>query len=117
VTDCQHDYIYCSPLFDVQSLDESLSHRRSPAHRLRDTLDDPETALVKARDKVRLSRWIGTLPHALKVVAQAVMTGETQASLARRLGLTEAAISKRMKRLALFGRTDLADLRASPLLH
>lgn len=117
MTDYQHDYIYCSALPDTRSLDQALADPASPAHRLKETADDPETALIRKRDLNRIAAWMASLPASLREVAEAALRDETQAAVAKRLGLTEAAISKRMKKLLKMGRHGLGDLRASPLLH
>ncbi len=117
MTDYQHDYIYCSALPDTRSLDRALTDPKSSVHKLRDTSDDPEAALLVKLDLDRIAAWMATLPPDLRDVAEAALREETQAALAKRLGLTEAAISKRMKRLIKLGGRSLSDLRRSPLLH
>lgn len=110
------DFAYINPLLE-SSFDVGVAEPSSPLHRITDGEDDPETALIKAQDHAQLSRWVEGLPPDLKIAAGAALTGETQASMARRLNLTEAAISKRMSRLRARGLKDLKSLRRSPILH
>jgi DNA-directed RNA polymerase specialized sigma24 family protein len=112
-----HDYIFCSSLLPVQSLDAELKDRQSPLHRYRDPAESPLDALLKKRDRLRLSAWVEGLPAPLAAVARGLMRGETQASLALRLGISEPAVTKRLKRLIRLGQRQLADLRRSPILN
>jgi hypothetical protein len=109
-------YIYCSPLLPVLSLDAVLATGNSPVHLYTDTADPADIALIKRFHANRLRAWVRELPADLAVIAGGILCGETQASLARLLGLSEVAISKRVARLARKGRVQLADLRRSPLL-
>lgn len=110
------DYIYCSPLLPVRSLDAVLADRRSPFWHYRDPGDSPERALGKKLDLQRLYGWLGRLPPDLAQVAAGLMRGETQAHLARQLGISEAAVSKRVQRLGKLGRVHLRGLHKSWLL-
>jgi DNA-binding NarL/FixJ family response regulator len=117
VTYYNHDFIYCSSLLPVQSLDAALSDPESGTRHMRDPADSPEDNLIKFRDRDRLHGWLAGLPPRLAETARLLMAGETQASIARRLRLTEAAISKRIAKIRVRGNAELADLRNSPLLH
>lgn len=117
MTDYQNGYIYCSALPETRSLDQELTTSKSSVHQLTDTVDSPESALLRKDDLDRLAEWMLGLPAPLRAVAEAVVREETQASVAKRLGLSEAAVSKRMKRLLELGRETLPELRQSCLLH
>jgi DNA-directed RNA polymerase specialized sigma24 family protein len=110
------DFIYCSPLLPVESLDRELGNRLSPLHRYADPDDSPELALIKKLDCERLHLWAVQLPADLAAVAPAILRGETQAAIARRLGISEPAVTKRLARLVRSGSRQLGDLRHSPLL-
>lgn len=111
------DYIYCSPFLPVQSLDALLSNPDAKLGEFRDPAESPEDALIKKRDVDRLHHWLTRLHPRLAVVAKLLMAGQTQAAIARKLHLTEAAISKRIARIRQQGLSDLFDLRESPLLQ
>ena len=49
-------------------------------------------------------------------VAMALVNGDTQAAIAKRLKLSEPAITKRVLRILAVGRAELGDLRGSPIL-
>lgn len=110
------DLIYCSPLLPVASLDAELANRKSPLFQYRDPADSPEEAMIKARDYDRLHRWARDLPPDLSLVARGMLRGETQASIARSIGISEPAVVKRLARIGAAGKRQLRDLRASPLL-
>lgn len=110
------DYIYCSSLLPVLSLEAAMASASFPAHRYVDPADPADIALIKRLDAGRLRAWAHALPADLAVIALGILRGETQASLARLLGLSDAAISKRMARLTRKGRIQLGKLRRSPLL-
>ena len=110
------DSIYCSGLLPVLSIEAIERERGKPLPDRSDPADNPETKLLLKRDLSRLTNWVRGLPRDLADVAGALLAGDSQAAIARRLMLSEAAITKRMKRIAKIGRIDLADLRWSPLL-
>jgi DNA-directed RNA polymerase specialized sigma24 family protein len=117
LADYQQGYAYCSPFLDVQSLDQHLAWAESPVLDIVDPEPDPETALLRSQDLAVIDRWIARLPPGRQRLAIALMRGETQAEVARDEGVTEAAISKRMKALVAQGLRDLGDLRHSVLLN
>jgi DNA-directed RNA polymerase specialized sigma24 family protein len=112
----ERDYIYCSPLLPVQSLECELTDRRSNLYSIADCGDPADVALIKKLDRRRLRRWVGQLPAPLQVVAWGILRGETQAALARALGISEPAVKKRLDRISELARRQLRDLRRSPLL-
>lgn len=105
--------IYCSGLFQP----DSLSARADAAEALADFADNPEQALIKRQESWILTNWAEGLGAASREVARAILAGETQASLARRLGVSEAAITKRLARVTRKGREDLRMLRRAALLR
>lgn len=111
------DYIYCSSLLPVASLEAVLAERGSPFRHYADQVDSPEEALTKKRDLQRFHSWLRRLPPDLFQVALGLMRGDTQAMLARQLRISEAAISKRVGRILELGRRQLLDLRHSSLLQ
>lgn len=117
MADYQQGYAYCSPFLSVLSLDAHLAWPESPVFDIPDTEDDPETALARDQDLTFLNAWIGSRPPGQRRLAEALMRGETQVEVARREGVTEAAISKRMKALVQAGGRDLERLRRSVLMH
>ena len=116
MTGMHSDYVYCSSLLPVQSLDAYLASAEGAKREFRDPGDSPEDALIKKRDGERLHLWLNRLHPRLAAVAKLLMAGETQAAIARHLHLTEAAISKRIKNIRAIARVELADLGGSPLL-
>src|SRR4051794_32399740 len=90
------DFIYCSPLLPIESLDRELCDRQSPLYGVADPSDSPELLLLKEIDRRRLGEWVRELPAPLSAVAHAVLRGETQAGMSRALGISEPAIKKRL---------------------
>lgn len=117
MADYQQGYAYCSPFLTVQSLDQHLAWADSPVLNIIDTEPDPEAALLRSRDLAVIEKWIAKMPPGRQRLAKALMRGETQAEVARDEGVSEAAISKRMKALVAQGVRDLGDLRHSVLLN
>ena len=117
MADYHRDFIFCSSLLPVQSLDAVLAVPGNAVAAYRDPAESPEMALIRKRDRERLERWLMRLDAPLARVAQLLMLGENQASIARKLELSEAAISKRIKRIRDLGGRELADLADSPLLN
>lgn len=112
----ERDFIYCSALLPVKSLDSELSDRLSPIYSYADSSDSPELTLIKKIDRRRLRDWARQLPAPLAVVARGLLRGETQAAMSRTLGISEPAVKKRLDRLASMGKRQLRDLRYSLLL-
>ena len=110
------DSIYCSGLLPVLSIEAIERERGKPLPARADPGDDPERALIKKNDLTRFTIWVRGLPRDLAEVAIALLNGDSQAAIARRLKLSEAAITRRMRRLCAIGRVELGDLRRSPLL-
>lgn len=110
------DSIYCSGLLPVLSVEAIEKARGKPLPDRADPSDDPEMMLVKKRDRERFIAWIRWLPQPLGEVAMALVNGDNQATIARRLKLSEPAITKRVRRILVVGRTELSDLRGSPIL-
>lgn len=117
MADYQQGYAYCSPFLPVASLDAHLALPDSPVYNLVDSDYDPEMALHRAQDYRTLTNWVNALPPTLRRTVTALLRDESQATIARREGVSEAAISKRLAKLRELGRCDLASLRQSPLLH
>jgi hypothetical protein len=117
LADYQQGYAYCSPFLSVRSLDAHLAWPDSPVFDIATTEEDPHAALERAQDLAFLNRWVRSRPAGQRQLAEALMRGESQVEVARREGVTEAAISKRMKALIKAGGCDLARLRRSILLH
>lgn len=105
--------IYCSGLFEP----EPLSRRTAASESLWDPGDNPEQALIKRQESSILADWAEGLGGASRDVARALLAGETQATFARRAGISEAAVSKRVARLARQGRRDLPMLRRAALMR
>lgn len=117
MTDYHRDFIFCSPFLSVQSLDAVLALPDNLVRHYRDPADSPLDALIKKRDGERLHAWLLRLAPPLAAVARLLMAGETQASIARHLKLTEAAISKRVNRIRELGAREIFDLADTPLLN
>lgn len=117
MADYQKDYIYCSPWQSVRSLDEQMERPESSVFSLVDTEDDPETALIRAEDSAVLDDWVGDLKPRDRDLLNGVFDGDLQSDIARRQGVTEPAVSKRLKKLRARGVVDLAPLRRSILLQ
>lgn len=110
------DSIYCSGLLPVLSI-EAIEKERGKALPARaDPGDNPEQALLKKIDVDRFTAWVRGLPRDLAEVGIALLNGDSQAAIARRLKLSEAAITKRMRRIGVIGRAQIADLRRSQIL-
>lgn len=110
------DSIYCSGLLPVLSIEAIEAQRGKPLPDRTDPADNPESNLIKKRDAERFAAWVRELPRELSDVATGVLNGDSQAAIARRLHVSEPAITKRMRRIAVIGRDELGDLRASPML-
>ena len=117
MTDYHRDFIYCSGLLPVQSLDAVLAVADNKVRHYRDPADLPDLALIKKRDGERLHAWLARLAPHLAEVARLLMAGLTQSEIARRLKLTEAAISKRVNRIREAGAREIFDLADTPLLN
>ncbi len=59
----------------------------------------------------------GLRPREQEIVHRIFWLGETQASVARSLGVTRMAISKTVKKITKLGRAQLADLYDCALVH
>jgi DNA-binding NarL/FixJ family response regulator len=103
-------------LLPVLSLEAIEKQRGRPLPAQIDRGDNPEQALLKKIDVDRFTAWVRGLPRELAEVGTALLNGDSQAAIARRLKLSEAAITKRVRRLCDIGRDELDDLRRSPLL-
>lgn len=110
------DSIYCSGLLPVLSIEAIEKERGKPLPAQVDPGDSPEQALMRKIDLDRFTNWVIGLPRELAEVGLALLNGDSQAAIARRLKLSEAAITKRVRRLCAIGRDELGDLRRSPLL-
>jgi DNA-binding NarL/FixJ family response regulator len=110
------DSIYCSGLLPVLSLEAIEQARGKPLPDRADPSDDPEIMLVKKRDRERFISWVHGLPRPLGEVAMALVDGDSQAAIAKRLKLSEPAITKRVRRILAIGYVELGDLRRSPIL-
>lgn len=110
------DSIYCSGLLPVLSIEAIESQRGTPLPDRVDPGDNPELKLIRKIDVERLGDWARSLPRDLAEVVAALLNGENQALIAKRLKLSEPAITKRMRRVVARGRVDLVDLRRSPIL-
>ena len=117
MTDYHRDFIYCSGLLPVQSLDAVLAAADNKVRHYRDPTDLPDVALIKKRDGERFHAWLAGLPPHLAEVARLLMADFTQSQIARRLKRTEAAISKRVNRIREAGAREIPDLADSPLLN
>jgi len=115
VTDYHRDFIYCSGLLPVQSLDAVLAVADNKVRHYRDPADLADVALIKKRDCERFHAWLARLSPHLAEVAGLLMAGFTQSEIARRLKLTEAAISKRVSRIREAGVREIFDLVDTPL--
>lgn len=111
------DSIYCSGLLPVLSVEAIEAERGAPLPDMIDPADDPEMALIKKQDEARFHAWAKDLPPGLREVAEGKLEeDETNAEMARRLGVSGAAMTKRMRRIGAIGRDELDDLKDSPLL-
>lgn len=110
------DSIYCSGLLPVLSIEAIEKERGKPLPARADPADNPERALQKKVDADRIDAWVRDLPPDLAEVGIALLNDDNQATIARRLKVSEAAISKRVKRLLAKGRIDLSGLRRSAIL-
>lgn len=117
MTDYYPDFIYCSGLLPVQSLDAVLAIAGNKVRHYRDPGDLPDVALIKKGDGERFHAWLAGLAPQLAEVAGLLMAGLTQSEIARRLKLTEAAISKRVNRIRVAGLREISDLADTPLLN
>jgi DNA-directed RNA polymerase specialized sigma24 family protein len=115
LADYHRDFVYCSPYLAVVSIEGLPPEMQAVALGAVDD-DDPETALIRDQDSSALNRWVDGLPEPLLAVAQGLLNGETKAAIARRLGISEPAITKRMKRIGASASLHLGGLRRSPLL-
>jgi len=112
-----HDYIYCSPFLPVQSLDALLSDPDSNLRDYPDPGESPEESLSRKLDHDRLHSWLENLPPPLAAVAKLLMQGMNQAAIARHLGVSEPAISKRIGQMREIGFRRLRNLRYSIILN
>jgi DNA-directed RNA polymerase specialized sigma24 family protein len=101
------------PVLSIEAI-EKASGKPLPA--IVDPGGDPEQTLLKKLDLARFTAWVRGLPRDLAEVGLALLDGDSQATIARRLKLSEAAITKRVRRLCAIGIVDLADLRGSLIL-
>ena len=109
--------IYCSGLLPVLSIEAIEAQRGTPLPDRIDPGDSPELMLIKKIDLERLAVWVRGLPRDLREVVAPLLDGDNQATIAKRLKVSEPAITKRMRRIVARGRVDLAEMRRSPLLN
>jgi hypothetical protein len=112
----QADSIYCSGLLPVLSIEAIEAEGGAPLAGFVDPGDDPETALIRKQEDERLHDWVDDLPAGLAEVANGLLDDEAKVSIAKRLNVSGAAITKRVRRIAAIGRDEIGDLRGTPLM-
>jgi DNA-directed RNA polymerase specialized sigma24 family protein len=113
-------YLYANPLIEPVSLDvlawPDATGEGEPFWIL-DTAPNAEDRLELVQAWLIVHNFIGTLDVRDQYLIQRIFwNGERQADVAREFAVSDAAISKRMSRIAARGRTALASLRGSELL-
>jgi DNA-directed RNA polymerase specialized sigma subunit len=114
-------YLYADPLVEPASLDalaSSGADGEGESFSIRDTAPDAEDQLALAQAQTAVHTFIGTLDaRDQNLIERIFWNDERQADVARAFAVSDAAISKRMSRIAERGRIALASLRGTPLLQ
>lgn len=117
----QDNAVYCSPLIPVAYIDaDGYAADLNGPKRITDIPDAgllPDELLALSEDVLAIERFVASLsPRERGIVHRVFWGGETQADVARDLGVSKMAISKVIGRIARLGRIRLAQFRHSPLL-
>ena len=86
-------YIYCSSLLPAGGGQDAGGAT------LADPSQDPERVCGQLLDAERLRIFVASLPDPLREIGQAMLAGRTQAAIARDRGVSDAAISKRLRQI------------------
>jgi len=121
---CWDKCIYCSPFAEPLNIDDVLTPNSfsdedegveidiaDPAWTAEQQIEIDEALLSVAAFIAGLS------PREQEIVHRIFWLGETQASIARSLGVTRMAISKTVKKITKLGRVQVFDLYDCALVH
>ena len=113
-------YLYANPLIEPVSLDALVASAKDGDGEplaIRDTAPHAEDQLALAQAQATVHNFIGTLDaRDQNLIERVFWNGERQADVARAFAVSDAAVSKRMSRIAERGRIALASLLGSPLM-
>jgi DNA-directed RNA polymerase specialized sigma24 family protein len=115
-------YAYADVIREPLSLDSPVTpgdiDAPTEAAMLADDAFDLQYVLEWAQAEQSIDRWLATLkPRDRDLIERVFWDDQLQADVARDLGVSRAAITKRMNRIARDGRTTLAPLRDCVLLR
>jgi RNA polymerase sigma factor (sigma-70 family) len=109
------NYVFCSPLLDVQPMEDIVVVDEDGIEQpfeIDDPAPDAETLYIRASVVDAVGQFLASLTEREREVLHRIFwCEETQASVARALGLTAAAINKIIKRVLERARRVLAGCR------
>jgi RNA polymerase sigma factor (sigma-70 family) len=113
-------YVYANPFQEPASLDALTASGEGgrPAVQIVDPAVDIEQAFERAEARGMIGRFLDTLSPRDRAIVEGLYWNDTsQTDLARAFGVSAAAISKRLSRIAARGQIALASLRGSNILQ